>query len=198
MRLAVGVAALLLLVGCGGGSDAASPQTRSSQALVRTTPDPELLISRPRARGFDLLLAIVQGLEAHMGSDYEREGEVLAKATPGQSAVYALWITDGEVNNGGFEQFFFNSSGSVMDEAIAGAELTGAAANAEILREAAEVFSEGDVPENREARWRILDALSDGEYEKLSDLDGRWYDHDRELERRMVAYVRAHPEEFFR
>jgi Domain of unknown function (DUF4375) len=198
MRLAVGVAALVLLVGCGGRSDSDSPNTRPSEALARTAPDPELLISRPPARGFNLLLAIVEGLGVHMGPDYEREAEVLAKASPGQSAVYALWITDGEVNNGGFEQFFFNSSGAVMDEAIEGAELIGAATNAAILREAADVFSDGDVPENRDARSRILDALSEGEYEELGDLADRWYDHDRQLERRMVAYVRAHPEEFFR
>jgi len=153
---------------------------------------------RPQARGFDLLSAIVEGLRLQMGTDFERESEVLASATPGQSAVWALWETDGEVNNGGFEQFFFNSAGALIDEAIQGADPIGASANAEILREAAEVFSDGDVPESREARWRILDSMSEEQYEQLSDLDGRWYDRDRLLERRMLAYVKSHPSEFFR
>jgi hypothetical protein len=196
MRLALGGAVLVLLAGCGGQSASAPTEARRSTEARRL--DPKLLIQRPQASGFDLLLAIVEGMEARMGADYEREWEVLSRSTRGQSAVYALVLTDGEVNNGGFDQFFFNSSGSVMDEAIDGATLIRASANAGILEEAAEVFSDGDVPEEREARWRILDAMSEDEHEHLSDLDGRWYAHDRELNRKLVAYVKANPEEFFR
>jgi hypothetical protein len=160
--------------------------------------DPTLLSQRPQARGVDLLFAIAEGLEAQMGADYEREDEVLTRATPGQSAIYALLWTDAEVNNGGFEQFFFNSSGSLIDEAIEGAELVGASGNASILREAAEVFADGDVPENRETRSRILDELSEESREKLLQFDDRWFDLDRKLERKMLAYVREYPNEFFR
>jgi hypothetical protein len=158
----------------------------------------DLRIERPAGEGVDLLHAIVTGLESQMGEDLAQEAEVLDDATRGQAAIYALWVVDGEVNNGGFEQFFFNSSGALMDEAIAGADLVGARAQGRILRQAASVYPGGDVPEDREERDRILQSLAASAERTLGSLDGRWYAGDRELERRMVAYVEAHPDEFFR
>jgi hypothetical protein len=187
------------LVGCSGDESTSSTKPRSRAATTSSgTADAKLLLPRPQARGQPALEAIFDRLFAYAGDTLEGEYEMFAAATRGQRAVYALWIVDGEVNNGGFEQFFFNSSGSVMDEAIDGAELIGASANARILEEAAEVFSDGDVPEDREARWRILDALPDDKLGELGELDDRWFSHDRELNRKLVAYVEANPEEFFR
>jgi hypothetical protein len=159
----------------------------------------DLRIERPAAEGVDLLQAIVTGLESQMGDDLENEADVLGVATPGQRAVYALDWTTLEVNNGGWHQFFWNSSGALADEAIAGAELIGAHENAAILRQAAAVFPRGRVPEDRAERQRILDSLSDAETEDaFGPLEERWYARDPELERLMVAYVEAHPDEFFR
>ena len=68
----------------------------------------------------------------------------------------------------------------------------------QILREAAALFPDGNVPEDREQRNLALDGLSQEADHVLSALDGRWYDGDRDLERLMVRYVEQHPEEFFR
>jgi hypothetical protein len=66
------------------------------------------------------------------------------------------------------------------------------------LKEATAVFPESCVPENRQERWDALDTLSDEQLGQLSALDDRWFAHDRELQRRMVAYVQANPKQFFR
>jgi Domain of unknown function (DUF4375) len=159
----------------------------------------DLRIERPAGGGRDLIVAIVEGLERHMGEDYEREAEVLRSAARGQRAIYALEWTTREVNNGGWHQFFWNSSGALTDEAIAGARLIGAGENATILREAAAVYPRGEVPEDRAERQRIVDSLSEAEIERVfGPLERRWYARDLELERLMVAYVEAHPDEFFR
>jgi hypothetical protein len=159
----------------------------------------DLRVERPTAQGYDLLHAIVDGLSAEMGGeDLPDEEDVLAEASPGQRAIYALTAADGEVNNGGFEQFFFNSSGALMHEAIEGAELIGASQQAEILRKAATIYPEGTVPKDRAERDRILQAVPGAELERvLGPLNDRWYAGDRALERLMVAYVEAHPDEFF-
>ena len=159
----------------------------------------DLRIERPAGDQRDLIEAIVSGLQSHMGEDLEDEAAVLRRATRGQRAIYALDWTTLEVNNGGWHQFFWNSSGSLTDEAIAGAELIGARENAAILREATAVFPRGQVPEDRSARQRALDSLLEAEVERVfRPLEVRWYARDRQLERVMVAYVESNPDEFFR
>jgi Domain of unknown function (DUF4375) len=132
------------------------------------------------------------------GEDLPDENEVLDKATPGQRAIYSLVVADGEVNNGGFAQFFSNSSGALTCEAVNGAELIRATEQREILLEAAALFPDGAVPVDRDERNKELDELLSEAERTLSSLDGRWYEADRELERRLVAYVEEHPDEFFR
>jgi hypothetical protein len=184
-RLALpAVVFLLAVAACGGDGE----------------PKRDLRIERPTAQGYDLLHAIVDGLTAEMGGeDLPDEEDVLADASPGQRAIYALTAADGEVNNGGFEQFFFNSSGAFMHEAIDGAELIGAPQHAEILGEAAAIYPEGTVPKDRAERDRILQSVPEVELERvLGPLNDRWYAADRALERKMVAYVEENPDEFFR
>jgi Domain of unknown function (DUF4375) len=133
-----------------------------------------------------------------MGANLEHQDEVLADATPGQRAIYALWVADLEVNNGGFEQFFFNESDAVLAEAIDGADLVGASANGRILRV---VDREGDAPRAaaREQTWQgYRAALPKSTRAELGTFDERWFALDRQLERRMIAYVNANPGEFFR
>ena len=121
-----------------------------------------------------------------------------ADLTPGQRALWALWVVDGEVANGGFEQFFFNSSGSLMDESIDSAERVGADHHAQILRQAAALYPNSEVPEDRDERERLLQSFPKSADRTLRALADRWYARDGELEQKMVAYVEGHPDEFFR
>lgn len=80
------------------------------------------------------------------------EKQALAHATPGQRAIYAITLTDAEIQNGGFHQFFWNSTGALVDEAIAGTDLVQAMPYGSVLRAAASLFPESEVPEDRPAR----------------------------------------------
>jgi hypothetical protein len=57
----------------------------------------------PRGEGDeqDVVAQIYDKLLDHLDEYLENEAEVLASATPGQRAIYALLATDGEDNNGG-------------------------------------------------------------------------------------------------
>lgn len=162
--------------------------------------DPDLRIEHPAGNQRDhLIVAIVDTIDKEIRGDFRNWRTVLRAATPGQRAVYALDYTTLEVNNGGWHQFFWNSSGALTDEAIQGAALIGAREHAAILREAAAVYPRGEVPEDRAKRQQILESLSDAETEEVfGPLEDRWYARDRELQRLMVAYIEAHPDEFFR
>src|SRR4029453_3322319 len=107
---------------------------------------------------------------------------------------------DGEVNNGGFAQFFTNATGGLIGEAIAGAERTGLHTHSAILCEAANVFPGGKVPEDFDERNDVWDSFPERKLEdELNPLDDRWYAAEDEFLPRLERYVlRDHPEEFFR
>lgn len=147
----------------------------------------------------NLIPDIWGSLMDHTGPNMRDEREMVLTATPGQRALYALAQADGEINNGGFYQYFGNSGGWMIYLAIGGAELIGATTHAEILREAASIFPDGQVPEDRQERNDALDSVpEEAGGETLGGLDDRWYSAEEELDTSLRAYVAAHPEEFFK
>ena len=63
---------------------------------------------------------------------------------------------EGQVNNGGFHQFFFNSSGDCTAETISALDTIGAHAVADLLKHAAGMFPSGSPPKDRQARIEVL------------------------------------------
>lgn len=125
----------------------------------------------------------------------------LEEATPGQRALYALHWTRSEVENGGFHQFFYNPTGMLGDEALAGAERIGAAEIAVVIREALSIFPDGLIEDNVR-RQDYMEDLSKKQVATLGKLDDRFYalmgpGDQSTLARQCAAYVERHPEEFF-
>jgi hypothetical protein len=121
---------------------------------------------------------------------------VLDFATPGLEALHAIWWTRSEINNGGFEQYFFNSTGILSPEALRGYRRIGATDFALIHQRATERFEGGVVPDDVEVRREALDRIPHGVFR---DLDEEFVlrDEGGEIMKICAAYVRAHPEEFF-
>ena len=196
MRWLLVLVLVLAVAACGSDGEAESQPATPSETASSSS---GLRIERRSATDPELLFAIQDGLLRRMDDDLSNEEEVLASASAGQRAVYALVATDGEVNNGGFEQYFFNSTGGLMDEAIDGARLVGAGKHEQILREAAAVFPGAEVPNDHRRRQEVFDSIPAEEAEPaLGNLADRWYAAENELDRRLRAYVEAHPGEFFR
>ncbi len=63
---------------------------------------------------------------------------------------------EGEVNNGGFHQYFYNSAGDRTAETIQALEIIGALAMADIVKRAAQKFPNGMPPMNRSDRQNVL------------------------------------------
>lgn len=126
--------------------------------------------------------------------------------TLGQRALYALYWTRSEVDNGGFHQYLYNSTGMLANEALRGAELIGATEFADLFREVLGMVSGDLFVEDREQRVESLEGLSDEALAGLDRLTERFYtlmgykgDHVEQspLAVACAAYVEAHPEEFF-
>jgi len=73
-----------------------------------------------------------------------------------QRVVELIGALEGEVNNGGFHQFFYNNAGDDTAETIKALEAIGAAKMADIVKRAASMFPGGMPPKDRFPRQDIL------------------------------------------
>lgn len=114
------------------------------------------------------------------------------------SHVFATWITEAEVFNGGFNQLFFNSSGRLAEQAAAGYAAIGAPERERIVREAmARLAEHGD---ELAPAWseRTLSAFSASyELDIFGELDAAFYalDNVEDGSRLRLAFIRTHAEE---
>jgi hypothetical protein len=117
--------------------------------------------------------------------------------TLGERSAFALHWLYIEVNNGGFDQFFFNDAGKLAGDALRGLEVIGAPVLAGILRRAMSVFPDGVVPAEQIKRREFLcDLLTDDQAELLEELDTEFYNLSEPVSDLLAAYVKQHPEEF--
>ena len=132
-----------------------------------------------------------QALDANIGfillDKEERRG--LASFTAPERHVYAVQGMSREVNNGGFEQFFFNSSGELAFDLVPGLEAIGSRANLSIARRALERFGKpGSLAE--EARHAHLEKIIEEHgWETWQDLDDEFYDNPEDLEKMTLDYI---------
>ena len=86
-----------------------------------------------------------------------------ADLTPQQLAVWAILNADGQVCNGGFSQFFYNSYGELAEEALQGFHLLGMQECAAIFEQAYAAFAQRPIPKDREQRILMLEQLGEDE-----------------------------------
>jgi hypothetical protein len=134
---------------------------------------------------FDLVCKV----EDDLGHLVQRHG--FASITEDQRHFYAIWCLDADVNNGGFDQYFFNSAGDYCADALLGLRAIGAERAADILAQALALFpGPGPSPE-REARQLQLERFTESEQEALEDLNNQFYERADDLERLLAQHARA-------
>ena len=110
---------------------------------------------------------------------------------------FATSEVENDVLNGGFHQYFWNTSGALAEEAVAGFRLIGANAHAALLERAIQMAQ-------AEATWMrpfrelgTVAAFADSATQSaLSALDSEFYRLSDDLCAFRIAYIRAHPDEF--
>ena len=114
-----------------------------------------------------------------------------------QRVFSSIWAVEAEVNNGGFSQYFQNSSSAETASFVAEAlDAIGAPRTAAICRRAiASVFPAG-LPPTPEAISAVAADMSDDTLEELQAVDGEFLAYPHDLTDLLFAYVSKHPEEF--
>jgi len=113
-----------------------------------------------------------------------------------EQVIACLTEVEMEVNNGGFDQYYWNSPGDHAREAVAALEELGAQHTATLLKEANGVFGEGGPDPDRDKRGMQMDALPKGARDRWFDLDGAFYEYRDDLSRLAAGYIRRHRDDF--
>ncbi len=116
-------------------------------------------------------------------------GDDIEKLNEHERVFYVTQILEQEVNNGGFSQFFYNSSGDFSNELVDAFTKIGALKTAEICKKALAVFN-GNVPSDRDEREELLDNLDCDDV--LSECDDEFYEYEDNLEELNYTYIMEH------
>lgn len=106
-----------------------------------------------------------------------------------EQAIYCIWWLEGEVNNGGFHQYFLNSSGDLYAETLSALEAIGANKTKALLERAAQIAFGSNPPTDRDKRIDVLEIRGDGLIEELSPLDDVFYRYEDNIEELVNAYL---------
>ena len=124
-------------------------------------------------------------------TDYEKEKEIISSLPDGLIMLYSTWIFEAEVNNGGFNQYFYNSSNQFVEEAYQGLLEIGAVKHAELIKRAVDIFNDELDMQLKMREIGTIEAFSESyELTKLNEIDSLFYSIDENLNELRVKYIR--------
>lgn len=125
----------------------------------------------------------------------DKQASYVRTLSTGMRMVWGVFMVDGEVNNGGFNQFFWNSSCEYVNEARDGFRLIGAFEHARLVDEAVERFDQHAQTLRPYYERGTIEAFSESYKENtFTDLDDRYFELDSAP--LQISYIRANPDEF--
>lgn len=107
----------------------------------------------------------------------------------------AIWELEADVNNGGFGQYFYNSSGDSAFHAAASLRAIGAEETARLVERANSVFPSGKPPRDRGEREALLDSMTPDQDALLENSSTEFFEYPDNLLELLYEYVSQHVEQ---
>ena len=123
-------------------------------------------------------------------------GEKIDRLNESQKILLIIKNLEREINNGGFNQFYWNSSGDYANETIGALVNIGANKTAEIVKKANSEFNNGTVPKGRIERQNELELIENKAEENWNNLDLTFYGYNEDLTELLIAFVIKNKEDF--
>ncbi len=101
-----------------------------------------------------------------------------------------------EINNGGFEQYFRNSSVDNAHETILSLTAIGAYKTADILQQAIDQFPNKQVSRVREERIKTIEQIENAVNEVWNKLDQIFFKYEDDLNALNIAYIKKYKDFF--
>jgi hypothetical protein len=126
-------------------------------------------------------------------SDY---GEKVERLNESQKTVLFVENLEREINNGGFNQFFFNSSGDFTHETVKALKAIKAFKTADIVAKSISVWPNQDVPANRSKRQDMLKQIEPRANLIWNQCDEEFYKYQDHIVSLLLDYVKANKSNF--
>lgn len=123
-------------------------------------------------------------------------GEAMNKLSEPQKHFYYNQSLEREVNNGGFSQYFFNSSGDNAHQTVLSLRKIGADTTANILQKTIDQFPDRNVPRDRKVRHRLLEHIEDLAESRWKELEQEFFLYNDDLNKMNIEYIRAYKDAF--
>jgi hypothetical protein len=123
-------------------------------------------------------------------------GEDLTKLTEPEKVLLFVENLEREVNNGGFNQFYWNSSGDYAQETLEGLKIIKANKMAEILQRANSEWPDRTVPKDRTLRQNLQETIEEQADIVWEQCDNDFYQYLDDIVELLLDYVKLHKSEF--
>jgi len=121
--------------------------------------------------------------------------ETPEELTPQEKNIVYIEELEREVNDGGFNQYFINTSGDYVKETLEALKIIGSKIFFELLQKAVNKFPNGTVPQDRDERIDIVNVI-DENIELWEDLDEEFYNYEEDIYTLMVNYIKNNIKDF--
>jgi uncharacterized protein DUF4375 len=181
--------AVIALIGCNKSEQPASKSQPKYPVLtaeiLRGIPDNELEE------------AILDYVNSKIGDDYEHEHQIVTLLSKGFQTVYSTSGVEDEVNNGGFNQYFWNSAGQFRVEALEGYKMLGAKEHAELMGEAIKIYGqETERLKKFKEKGTIQAFMESYKDDPLKPCDEKFQKIKTDVSALRIKFIREHSELF--
>ncbi len=157
-----------------------------TEQIIDTTSDGEL-----RQTIFDHLTEKIPDI-------YDKEYETVMSWNKSQQAIYLIWLLEEEVNNGGYNQFYFNSSGEFYRHLPDELRLIGANRYADMMQKANDTYERENEKITKHQDGTLEGFSKSYEDNPLNEFDDMFYELEKveNLEQLQIDYIRNHKSDF--
>ncbi|UXE68991.1 MAG: DMP19 family protein [Chryseotalea sp. WA131a] len=146
----------------------------------------------------NLLQIVFDNLSEKQTDNYEKEFEAVMSWNKSRQAIYMIWLLEAEVNNGGYNQFYFNSSGQFYKYLPDALRLIGANKFADLTERANKTFEKENDKITKHQDGTIEGFSKSYEDNPLNDFDTEFYElyKTENLQRLQVDFIRKNRNQF--
>ena len=145
-----------------------------------------------------LLELVYDDLASRMTKDMSDEYSVVMNFNKSQQAIYLIWGLQAEVENGGFNQYYYNSTGQFAKLVPNALKLVGANQFTQLVTRANKIFETENKNIKKQQDGTLEGFSKSYENNPLNKLDKEFYalETKENLETLQVNYIRKHKREF--
>ena len=141
---------------------------------------------------------VFDNLSEQLPEDYTKSYQTVMSWNKSKRSIYMIWLLEAEVNNGGFNQFYYNSSGEFYRDVPASLETIDALKFAKLVRKANETYEKENDTISQHLDGTIEGFSKSYEDNPLNEFDTEFYNlyKAEDLKQLQIDFVRKNKHDF--